>query len=184
MKFPGTIFCGLVFWLTCGPLYSQTQASQGTEASCRQFVQQFYDWYLPKARTGKARPADLVLKYKSSVLSPELAKQLKADSDAQAKAKGELVGLDFDPFLSTQDPDFERCTTAKVIAKGASCRVDVSCNFPRQPAEKPVTPELTFTNNQWLFVNFHYHYDSKDDDLLNLLKKLHEPRKPKSKRKV
>jgi hypothetical protein len=29
---------------------------------------------------------------------------LKEDVAAQAAAKGEIVGLDFDPFLNTQDP--------------------------------------------------------------------------------
>jgi hypothetical protein len=47
---------------------------------------------------------NLAIKTKSSVFSPQLALALKEDSAAQAKAEGEIVGLDFDPFLNSQDP--------------------------------------------------------------------------------
>lgn len=146
------------------------------ESSCRKFVQEFYAWYLPKARTSKERASDLVLKEKSYVLSRELARQLKEDSDAQNKAKGELVGLDFDPFLNTQDPDFERCTTGKVVAETTSCRVEISCNFPGQKTQLLVTPELTFASGQWVLVNFHYMVDGKAYDLLTMLKQLSKER--------
>jgi hypothetical protein len=172
--------CLILFFLSV-PMFAQAPSSQSTEDSCRRFVQQFYNWYLPKAKSSKGRASDLVLKYKSSMLSPELAKELKADSAAQDKAKGDLVGLDFDPFLNTQDDSFEKCVTGKVVAQATSCRIEVSCNFPSQKTELLVTPELTLTNNQWIFVNFHYHTDSGDDDLLHILKGLREERKPKSK---
>lgn len=172
------VCCGLIISMASS-LYSQKPPDM--ENSCRTFVQQFYDWYLPKARTSKGRASDLVLRRKSAVLSPELAKGLKEDSDAQNKAKGELVGLDSDPFLNTQDPDFEKCVAGKPVCQAASCRVEVSCNFPGQQDGSRVTPELTFNHGQWLFVNFHYHFDSGNDDLLNMLKGLRQERKPKAK---
>jgi len=173
--------CALLLSLACTPLYPQT-APAATETSCRQFVQQFYDWYLLKAKSSNDRASDLVLKEKSYVLSRELAKQLKEDSAAQNRAKGELVGLDFDPFLNTQDPSFEKCVTGKVVVQAAACRAEVTCNFPGPQGDKSVIkPELTFNGSQWLFVNFHYHFDSGDDNLLNILKGLREERKPKAK---
>lgn len=182
---PKRACCVLVLCFASIPLHSQASHPSGdTESSCRKFVQHFYDWYLVKARSSNDRASNLVLKEKSYVLSRELAKQLKEDSDAQNKAKGELVGLDFDPFLNTQDPGFERCTTGKVVAQATSCRVEVSCNFPGQKTQLLVTPELRFNGSQWRFVNFHYHIDSGDDDLLNILKGLREERKPKSKTRL
>lgn len=162
--------------LACTPLYPQTApVPAATETSCRQFVQQFYDWYLPKARTSKIRASDLVLKEKNSALSPELAKELKEDSEVQSNAP-DSVGLDFDPFLNSQDDGFQKCAAAKAVIQGESCRVDISCNFPKQRPQKLATPELLFTRGQWVFVNFHYHFDSGDDDLLHVLKTLSEER--------
>ena len=172
-----TIFA-LLLSLACIPLYPQTSpAPAATETSCRQFVQQFYDWYLPKTQRWKGRPDDLVLKEKPAVLSPELTKGLKEDSAAQSKSHDDIVGLDFDPFLNSQDDGFERCTAGKTVIQGASCRVDVSCNFPKQKTELLVTPELHFTSGQWIFVNFHYTVDGKAYNLLTMLKDLSDERK-------
>jgi len=172
--------CSLLLLLTNGQPSAQTP--NATETSCRKFVQQFYDWYLPKARTAKVRAADIVLRYKSDAFSPELRRQLKADSTAQAKARGELVGLDFDPFLNTQDPSFERCTVGKIASKGGSYWAEVTCKFPGANGEQAhVTPELIFQQGRWVFVNFHYQEGSKEYDLLGMLKALSEERKPHSK---
>ena len=174
--------CSLIFLFASSQQSPQTQSSNANEDSCRKFVQQFYDWYLPKAKTAKVRAADIVLKYKSDSFSPELLRQLKADSAAQAKARGEIVGLDFDPFLNTQDPSFKRCTVGKIVPKGNGCRAEVACVFPGANAEQShVTPELTFEQGHWLFVNFHYQEGSKKYDLLGMLKALRDERKPKSK---
>lgn len=167
--------------LTFAGSHLQAQTSAGTESSCREFVQKFYDWYLPKARTAKERASDIVLKTRSSVLSRELQRQLKADSDAQAKSD-DLVGLDFDPFLNTQDPDFESCTVGKTVLKGSGYWADVTCVFPGANASKShVTAELISHQGQWIFVNFHYQDGSKKYDLLSILKGLREERQPKSK---
>jgi hypothetical protein len=45
---------------------------------------------------------EIVLKSKYA-FSPELASKLKEDLAAQEKSPGEIVGLDFDPFLNAQD---------------------------------------------------------------------------------
>ena len=174
----------LLLCFACAPLYPQTApAPAATESSCQKFVQDFYDWYLPRARTAKGTPDDLVLKEKPTFLSRELFKALKEDSDAQAKDKsGDIVGLDFDPFLNSQDDSFQKCAAGNAVIQGTSCRVDVSCNFPKQKAESPVTPELTFTGGHWVFVNFHYSVDGKAYDLLKMLKDLREERqKPQPK---
>lgn len=170
--------CALLLLLACIPLYPQTSpAPAATESSCQKFVQDFYNWYLPKAKTAKGDPDALVLKEKPTFLSRELFKALKEDSDAQAKDKsGDIVGLDFDPFLNSQDDSFQKCAAGKAVIQGSSCRIDVSCNFPKQKSEQPFTPELQFTGGHWVFVNFHYMVDGKAYDLLKMLKDLREDR--------
>src|SRR5215212_4808372 len=75
------------------------------EDSPRQFVQDFYSWYVPIAMKDHKVPAFVVaIKEKPSLFSPQLLKALQNDADAQAKASGEIVGIDWDPFLNTQDP--------------------------------------------------------------------------------
>src|SRR6266851_5844884 len=78
---------------------------QDAQKSCRVFVQQFYDWYVSETHKENAMHSwDLALKQKGYAFSPELRRELTEDSEAQAKAVGEIVGLDFDPFLNSQDP--------------------------------------------------------------------------------
>ena len=177
-----SLYCCLGFLLTCALLQGQTQTSGATEDSCRKFVQQFYDWYLPQAKKQHSpSPGDIVVKYKSQSFSRELRMRLKEDSDAQARSR-DLVGLDFDPFLNTQDPGFERCTVGKIVRKTASYWAEVTCVFPGANAEKSkIMPELVLNEGRWLFVNFHYREGAKAYDLLTMLKALREDRKPKSK---
>ena len=64
-------------------------------SSCRRFVQQFYDWYVPLTQTTMNGPAsDSALQHKAEVFNPDLLRALKVDSEASAHAKGEIVGLD------------------------------------------------------------------------------------------
>jgi hypothetical protein len=101
MKFSKFIVCCFLFLALPYALNAQAKDAQKTPASLRGFVQGFYDWYVPKALGDNAGPAwDLVLRSRSSDLSPQLVQALREDLTAQAKAKGEIVGLDFDPFLA------------------------------------------------------------------------------------
>jgi hypothetical protein len=77
-------------------------------AGCGQFVQKFYDWYVAreKALTKANGPKDVMevaMQEKRSCFSPELLKALQEDVAAAHKSPGELVGLDFDPILNTQE---------------------------------------------------------------------------------
>jgi hypothetical protein len=86
------------------PLLAQTSAADSSAAASA-FVTSFYRWYVPMAVSNHREPADAIaLREKASMFSPQLYRALKADLDAQAKTTGEIVGLDSDPFLNTQDP--------------------------------------------------------------------------------
>lgn len=174
----------LFFLLATSYSLAQGTIPQSNQKSCRDFVQGFYDWYVPVAlKHGRVRPADLALKYKGSAFSPELARALREDSEAQAKTKGELVGLDFDPFLNSQDPS-ERYVVGNVIPKGERYWVEVySITLGKKSAKPEVAPELTLKDGQWVFVNFHYgkSESSEDDNLMSTLKSLRAARQKYSK---
>jgi len=175
----------MVYWilflllaLPCSPL-AQEKSSQDIQKSCRDFVQKFYDWYVPKTQKLSAeRTWDLALKYRRSSFSAELVRRLSEDSDAQAKVAGEIVGLDFDPFLNSQDPD-EHFVVGKVRTSGDSCRAEVHGVRSGKRSEEPdVVVELALKHGRWLFVNFHYEKAENParENLLSLLKSLRENR--------
>ncbi|SRR5216683_1056213 len=152
---------------------------QDAQKSCRVFVQQFYDWYVSETHKENAMHSwDLALKQKGYAFSPELRRELTEDSDAQAKAGGEIVGLDFDPFLNSQDPD-ERYVVGAITFKGTSFWVEVHSIQSGTKSKKPVVvPELVSKGGRWLFVNFHYGRTNRPEheNLLSILKSLKERR--------
>ena len=85
-----------------------------------------------------------------------MAKGLEEDLAASKKSPGEIVGLDFDPFLNAQDIA-ERYLVGKITPKGDHYLVEVFGVWAGQKNSNPdVVPELAFENGQWIFTNFHY----------------------------
>ena len=160
-------------------LPAQEKSPGDVQKSCRDFVQEFYDWYAPKTQKLNAgRTWDLALKYRRSAFSPKLVRRLIEDSEAQARVAGEIVGLDFDPFLNSQDPN-ERYVVGNIAEKGGSYWAEVHSLRSGQKSEKPVVvPELVLKNRRWLFVNFHYGKSDQPEheNLLNVLKNLRKRR--------
>ena len=160
-----------------------TQNKNDTERSCREFVQAFYDWYVPKSLHGHNGPAsDPALKYKRSLFSDELVRGLSEDSAAQAKSD-EIVGLDFDPFLNSQDPS-EHFVVRSVTRKGDRYWVEVR-GVQSGKFRETVIPELVFTKEgRWQFVNFHYGKSEffEDENLLRTLELLRQDREKGGKR--
>jgi hypothetical protein len=112
------------------------------------------------------------------VLYANLFKALKADSDAQAQAKGELVGIDFDPFVGSQDPaDHYEAREAKWSS--GRCSVEMWRASPTDTAEKTGKPdviaELAQEEGRWRFINFRY--PLLGGDLLGALAELREDRR-------
>jgi hypothetical protein len=146
-----------------------TQSATPTPAS--RFVQNFYDWYAPLAKTNNGAPAwNRVLKRQPSILRPELARALRADSEAQARAVGEIAGLDFDPFLNSQDP-CDHYATGRTVQTDSIYRVEVHsvCAGVKDP-KATVVAELVRKDSSWTFVNMFY--PDNNSNLLALLKKL------------
>jgi hypothetical protein len=163
---------------TCFPS-PQTAQDIELEKSCREFVQKFYDWYVPQALDLKVTNAPgLALKTYAYVFTPELVKLLQEDSDAQAKHPGEIVGLNFDPFLSSQDPS-DQFVARSIIRKGGSYLVEVN-GISSSGRKEKIIAEVVRKKDRWLFQNFHYpNFEkdtAKDADLITILKRLRETR--------
>ena len=156
-------------------LGAQSNSTFSGSDSVKKFVQGFYDWYVPKALSNNSEPAsNTALKEKGNLLSSELLQKLREDAEAQAHAEGEIVGLDFDPFLSGQDPGWHY-SVGKVVPNGESYFVEVYRVVPGKPAGRilAVTAEVRGKNGHWYFVNFFY---PNGHNLLGVLKALKDDR--------
>jgi hypothetical protein len=189
MKVPkiALITCWSILLVLPNLLQAQTTMSNPDALkSVRKFVQDFYSWYVPKVlKFDDDSPASgRALKERGYVFSPELFKALKEDSDAQARAR-ELVGLDFDAFLDTQDPA-ARYRLGRIAQKGNTYLVEVFGVYDVRPSDRPdgmpeVIAEVARRNGQWVFTNFLYppvakHYPDSAN-LLAILKGLKEDRR-------
>ncbi len=145
-------------------------------ASPEEFVRAFYDWYTSVALEDQPIPAwNAVIEHRASTLSPELFRGLKDSADAQAKAEGEIAGLDFDPFLNSQDP-CERYEVGTASQVGRGYRVDVHSVCSGIRSQQPdVVAEVAVRNGSLVLVNFHY--PREQTDLQTLLMRLREDRR-------
>jgi hypothetical protein len=159
--------CSLVLLMMPWSLGAQANGSHDVSVSPREFVEGFYKWYAPRALRDNATAAwNIALKFRSSDIGPQLAQLLKEDSTAQARCQ-ELVGLDFDPFLNTQDPA-ERYEVGKITQKGKHFQAEIYSVQSGERSSKPaLNAELSSDSGHWIFVNFHYPDGS---DLLTILK--------------
>jgi hypothetical protein len=147
-----------VFAATCCPFLSAQDKKTAipTKESCLAFVQEFYGWYVPKARDINVHSLDLALKERRSAFNPRLIKGVEAvEADA---TRNQEAGLDFDWILNSQDPGDPGepgylARNSKL--NGNVCHVEVSRQRPDGKGER-IVPELNFEHGRWLFVNFHY----------------------------
>jgi hypothetical protein len=140
--------------------------------SLSHFVQGFYDWYVPLANSMSAEPAWLVvLQSRRSLLTSELAEALERDYEAQSAAGGEIMGLDADPFVNSQDP-CPRYEVGETARRGEQFLVHVHSVCAGNRSEEPeVVAELKSHNGTWIFANFHY--PIQRSDLLTVLSNIH-----------
>jgi hypothetical protein len=165
------LFCLLIVLGSLSARAQQSAQRQGSP-SCLQFAQGFYDWYAPITQKETGTPAwDIALHKRRDAFSSQLFRALKADSEAQARAKGELVGLDFDPFVNSQDPA-DHYEARQHAVKDNRCSVEVWRASPNDTAAKSAKPAviaaLALVRGHWFFVNFQY---PDETDLLTLLRR-------------
>ena len=162
----------LFFLLVAIPSFSFAESHPD---SPKEFVQAFYDWYLPLAAKGRGVPgSNYVFQHRQSSFSPQLIHALKEDSASQAKSPDEIVGLDGDAFLMSQD-FADQYLVSDVTQKGDSFLVSLYGIQSGVKNEHPdVIAEIRLEKNHWVFVNF---YDSDGANLLSILKELKASRK-------
>lgn len=160
-------WCWLVLLMLPCSVAAQAEGSKEVSKSPREFVQEFYKWYVPEALNSKVTRAwDVALKRKSAAFSHELAQLLRKDSAAQAKCE-ELVGIDFDPFLNTQDPA-SGYEVGEIKHNDKHYRADIySVESGKRSEKSRVTADIVESEGHWVFVNFFY---SDGDNLLKILK--------------
>lgn len=166
--------------LYCVAATPANSATVKQNQSCSKFVRTFYDWYTSYSNQHqKERTSDSAIKLKANWFAPALVKQLKEDSAAQDKVSGELVGLDFDPFLSTNGDPYDKYVVGEASTKGGKFFVNVYGSSHNKRSAKPaVVPELALRNGQWVFTNFHYgSTEPVNENLVSVLKFLAESRK-------
>ena len=171
--------CGLALAATSLSALAQTSAGPQHIPSCRSFAQGFYTWYVPLTQKDTNRPAFYVaLRSKAAVFSPELLRALRNDSKAQARANGDLVGIDFDPFVGGQDPA-DHYAVRQVTITGNKCFAEV-WRDPPTPTPERVSETgsggrtLALHAGHWEFVNFRY--PNVDSDLMGVLTLLRRDR--------
>lgn len=145
------------------------------EDSPRKFVQDFYDWYLPMAaRPHSEDSSNIALKKKSSAFSPELLKALKEDASAASRSPGEIVGIDWDPFLNSQE-QIKRIELGNITQKNGAYRVEIYDYLEGKKDKKPnIIAEVKQADGHWVFVNF---WNPDGGNLLSELRKLSKDRK-------
>jgi hypothetical protein len=150
------------------------RADEAGQKQASKFVQTFYDWYVPIAlKPGKVPASDVAIAKRGSVFDAPLLKALKADSEAARNSPGDIVGLDFDPFLSAQDPD-DKYVLGGVTETDGVYRVDIyGVRKGKREAKPSVVAEVKPAKNSFVFTNFLY---GADGDLVAILKQLADDR--------
>jgi hypothetical protein len=106
--------------------------------------------------------------------TPPFLTALKSDFEAQEAASTEITGLDFDPFLNTQDP-CEHYEAGMVSKRHERFYADIhSVCAGQRSAGAVLVAELQRSGGNLLFANFFY--TKEGSDLLTILRRLRESR--------
>jgi hypothetical protein len=161
--------------------FAKAPEKSSTTVSPTQFVQSFYDWYVVKKGKADAdiKGTQAVLKQKSSLLDAPLYKLLVDDDKASAKSPGEIVGLDFDPFVAANGLIYDKYKAGPAVHKGLTYRVPVyGITSGKATSKAVVEAEVGGTNQHYVFTNFHYEKSNipENENLLSVLRVLQKSR--------
>jgi hypothetical protein len=137
-----------------------------TQESPAAFVQRFYDSYLKEAPHWAK-----TIRTRRALFDPALADALQEDAAAQAKVAGDIVGLDFDPFLGSQDPG-THFAARRVIPMPGGYRVDVYDSS--SPSKPMVLIDVASRDGYWIITDFRY--PNTSSELRSILKTLRQER--------
>ena len=164
----------LTLALAASALNHAAMGANSPDPSPAAFVQRFYDWYLAHISDPDGPGFEVALKHRPRAFSKRLTDALRADLRASARVRDEVVGLDFDPFLGSQDPD-PRYQVGDVRRVGVAWLAQVHAVRGGRRSPRPdVTAEVARGPDGWLFVNFRY---PEGHDLLATLAELKRSRR-------
>jgi hypothetical protein len=130
-------------------------ATDSEARSAAEFTQAFYAWY-----SQRGNRFETAIRQRTAVFSPQLLEAMRADFQAQEKSPDDIAGLDWDPFLGTQDPcepyrvgqTSRRSDTILVAVKGMCADAE--------PLPGPdVFAEVGRSGGQWVFLDFRHGRD-------------------------
>jgi len=181
----GSVLIIGLFWVcTAFSANVNAQAKADDKESARAFVQKFYDWYIvlwSECQNSKSNlfVLDIAIKRRPQYFGLALKKAIASDDSAQNKS-GDIVGLDFDPFIGQELwGNFE---AGDVKITGGKFLVDVRNIEKGKPAkeirdaELREVVELSRRNGNWIIVNTSYPSSRGSKDILQTLKDLKKER--------
>jgi hypothetical protein len=174
-------------------IFSNVKGQSSTEKEgARVFVQKFYDWYTvlyskDMSKRKDQTPSDIIaMKQKRDYFDASLHNAIIEDNRESAKITDEIAGLDFDPFLNTQDTGFAY-QSGNVKQVGNKFYVDIhsaQAGKSRQAilkSEVAAIAEVIKVDMHWTFTNFIYPSKDGKSDLKTILKKLQKDRSKNTK---
>ncbi len=168
------LVCLLVIAVLVPQIAAQDSSQAARESACRQFAQNFYSWYVPLMHKRTERPAfAIAIERRPEAFAPALRSALDADAKAQEKAHDDIIGIDFDPFVNSQDPA-DRYDANKVSFEGDKCLVEVRGNPSKKSAPPDAVAEMSQQAGGWRFDNFRY--PDQKTDLVSILDELRKQR--------
>lgn len=126
-------------------------------SSAENEVRSFYSWYVPFATTiGSNDPAfSKVIRLNPDILSSSLRQKLAADLARKMRSAGTIEGLDFDPFLGSQDPcPHYEVTGSKIVKSHYLVEVRPIC-APGAP-QANIIVSLVKTSGRFVIDNIIY----------------------------
>lgn len=136
------------------PSNKSSLEAKDTAVEAHEFVQKFYNWYVPFSAHSKTLACKEVLnahpEYFSRALHPMLKKNI-----AEMERTGGL-GLGFDPFLNSQDPASKYVVgPADGTDEGYAMEV-YAVQDGRRQSKPDVIAVVENQHNSWVLTNFHY----------------------------
>lgn len=164
----------LIALLAAVPAQGANPGAGSDADAAKRFVQDFYTWYLQEEKKDHdVALDDFAIKTKPKWFSAAIIQGLEEDEAAQAKSPDEVVGLDSDPFLNSQET-CEPYKAGKVTAAGSGYRVEVFGQCPGANSKQAdVIAVVEKHDGAWVFVNFIY---PGNGDLLSVLQALKKER--------
>jgi hypothetical protein len=161
----------LISLLLAFPIWGQGNTER---ASVQRMVKGFYQWYVPLMLKGNPLPASTIaLRKKASLFSTNLRKALMEDYAAAKNSPGEIVGIDWDPFLDTQDPE-NKYVLGEITESNRRFLIKIyGIRDGKRQTEQSVTAVVKKESGRWVFEDF---LSPNGEGLLSALKALKKSR--------